>query len=294
MGETRKSDFTGDRYGEWVVTGRAPALNKKRAWHVMHEPTDERKVVLQTALGDLGAIGTPVESPWEPTDAQAATAAAIGGIVAPPSFEKMVHDAYTTVTDNPFDLLFVGSFYVDDPDDLPLDLHDGDVINERPKAGPGDCQHGVQILDCATCEPLLGHQGREALAKYPQKYDPTLSPAGTIAASVLEANALHAMISESDWAADLEPGEATVPPQDDDEPVVRLGEFADENVTEADLDAAVPPQDELRAAVRNVMGKLFDYKQQMESVHAQLTVAHESLAELMDAVDVVMKHAVTR
>lgn len=51
--ETRKSDFTGDYYGQWVVVGRAPAINRKRAWVVQNGDGDT-KVVLQTELAGLG------------------------------------------------------------------------------------------------------------------------------------------------------------------------------------------------------------------------------------------------
>lgn len=279
MAEVRKSEFTGDIFGDWVVTGRAPAQNRKRAWFV--SDGTEQKVVLQVDLPLLGkqTAGEKPESPWD------------GGVSHSPDV-------------NPFDLVFTGSFFVDDPDSPPLDEHDEPTIGSSPlKAGPGDCKHGVQILECPECEPLVGPQGREALTKYPQRY----KGSAEITASVLASNALareaaasvaldkdpeggtyviadaYAEITESDWTSGLE---VQTP--------VLIGEFTPETLTEAQLDAAVPPQDPMRAAIRKLMGQIFDYRNEMQSVHAQLTVAHDNLAAVMDSVDEIMKAAVTR
>lgn len=54
MAPERKSDYTGDRFGDWVVTARAKAAgDKKRRWHVTNTQNDETMVVLQTDLQGL-------------------------------------------------------------------------------------------------------------------------------------------------------------------------------------------------------------------------------------------------
>lgn len=283
MAETRKSDFTGDVYGEWQVSGRAPAQNKKRAWHVVNGTTGETRVVLQTELPELGAVGVPIESPW-----------------------------VVTVTDtdgNPFDIVFSGSFFVDDPENPPLDENDDPTlpsIGSAPlKAGPGECQHGIDIKTCPEHWTMLGERSKEAHEKYPQKF----KGAAEITASVLAGNAAAKQAQGEqtagtvapdtdgvmDWSHHLEPGEARSEPEDVDVPVL-LGEHADEQVTEAQLDdaALALPKDPVRAAVRKAMGDLFDYKNQIEAIHAQLSVAHEHLSGLMDSVDAILKAAVTK
>lgn len=54
MAADRKSEYTGDRFGDWAVIGRAPAQDRKRCWHVTNTVTDEHRVVLQTELSMLG------------------------------------------------------------------------------------------------------------------------------------------------------------------------------------------------------------------------------------------------
>lgn len=274
MAEVRKSEFTGDIFGDWVVTGRAPAQNRKRAWFV--SDGTEQKVVLQVDLPLLGAQ-TAGEKPEDPWAGQVVTAA---NAFFPSNSEVML---------------------ALDCEGHILDEHDEPTIGSAPlKAGPGDCKHGVQILECPECEPLVGHQGREALTKYPQRY----KGSAEITASVLASNAmmreavasvaldndpevgtysLDELIAGSDWTSGLE---VQTP--------VLIGEFTPETLTEAQLDAAVPPQDPMRAAIRKLMGQIFDYRNEMQAVHAQLTVAHDNLAAVMDSVDEVMKLAVTR
>lgn len=281
MAETRKSDFTGDVYGEWQVSGRAPAQNKKRAWHVVNGTTGETRVVLQTELPELGAVGVPIESPWE------------AGLVG------------TQVSDNPFDIVFSGSLYTD-PENPPLDENDEPTLpsigSAALTAGPGECQHGIDIKTCPEHWTMLGERSKEAHEKYPQKF----KGAAEITASVLAANGktvrekfrnatLDTTDGVMDWSHHLEPGEARSEPEDVEAPVL-LGEHADEQVTEAALDEAAQalPKDPVRAAVRKAMGDLFDYKNQIEAIHAQLSVAHEQLSGLMDSVDGILKAAVTK
>lgn len=59
----RKSDYTGDRFGDWVVMSRAKAQEGKRCWSVTNTVTDEQRVVLQTELKDLpkeASVQSPV------------------------------------------------------------------------------------------------------------------------------------------------------------------------------------------------------------------------------------------
>lgn len=284
MAETRKSDFTGDVYGDWQVSGRAPAQSKKRAWHVVNPTTGETRVVLQTDLPELGAIGVPVESPWE---------------------EGPIYTKVEDIDGNPFDIVFVGSFYTD-PDNLPLDEHDEPTEpSARLTAGPGECKHGVQAPECASCGPLLGADGKASHFKYPQQFKGSVE----ITAGVLAANAaahqargeqtagtiavdepcqdceesLDELLADSDWSVGLEI-----------ETPVLLGENVPDTVTEQQLDAAVPPQDELRKAIRVLMGQVHDYRINLAIVAAELQARVEDLAGLMDSVDAVMKQAVQR
>lgn len=257
MAETRKSDFTGDVYGEWAVSGRAPAQNKKRAWHVVNATTGETRVVLQTELPELGAVGVPIESPWVDTP-----------------FVPGIHQA---VSDE--DKAIEAAELWSTPDFEALDEHDEPTMLT---AGPGECVHGIDIKTCPEHWALLGERSKEAHEKYPQKF----KGAAEITASVLAANAA-AKTSDGvmDWSHHLEV-----------ETPVLLGEHASEDVTEAQLDAAALalPKDPVRAAVRKAMGDLFDYKNEIEAIHAQLSVAHEHLAGLMDSVDGILKAAVTK
>lgn len=284
MAETRKSDFTGDVYGEWQVSGRAPAQNKKRAWHVVNGATGETRVVLQTELPELGAVGVPIESPWTE------------GVVALTAVNSFFHEDA-----DPFRPTFVEA----DLDDM-LDEQDEPTLpaigSAALTAGPGECQHGIDIKTCPEHWTMLGERSKEAHEKYPQKF----KGAAEITASVLAGNGktvrekftnatLDTTDGVMDWSHHLEPGEARSEPEDVDVPVL-LGEHADEGVTEAQLDDAAQalPKDPVRAAVRKAMGDLFDYKNQIEAIHAQLSVAHEQLSGLMDSVDGILKAAVTK
>lgn len=54
MGESRKSDYTGDVFGDWVVIGRGDGEgDRKRRWVVKHQETGVEMTVLQTGLTDL-------------------------------------------------------------------------------------------------------------------------------------------------------------------------------------------------------------------------------------------------
>lgn len=54
MAETRKSDFTGEIYGDWTVIGRGESGgDRKRRWVVQHGVTGVEMTVLQTGLSDL-------------------------------------------------------------------------------------------------------------------------------------------------------------------------------------------------------------------------------------------------
>src|SRR4029453_12213765 len=68
MAGTRKSEFSGEVYGDFVVTGRAPAESGKRRWFVRNEVTGEERVVLQTALTDpakeVSLPAPPGENDW--------------------------------------------------------------------------------------------------------------------------------------------------------------------------------------------------------------------------------------
>ncbi len=264
MAETRKSDFTGDVYGDWTVTGRAPAQNKKRAWHVASG--DMTRVVLQTDLPDLA-------------NQQGAGAA----VVQVDAGEGKV-----------FDLVYTGTFFVDDPDSLPLDDFDDPQV---ATAGPGECQDGVPILECEKHSALLGEKGREAHEKYPQTFK---GGSAAIVESVL--NAQGKLVIDGavvkDWTVDLPLAEAleAIEVDEDVPPAVGngLGEFVDEGITEAALDALVPPQDPLRVAIRALMGLVFDQKKAIEALAAQVQVFYEDTNGLMAATDAVLREAVTR
>lgn len=274
MAETRKSDFTGDVYGDWQVSGRAPAQSKKRAWHVVNAVTGETRVVLQTELPELGAVGAPIESPWVITDTDG----------------------------NPFDIVFTGSLYVEDPDNLPLDEHDEPTEpSARLTAGPGECQHGIDIETCPEHWKLLGADGKAQHEKYPQKF----KGSAEITASVLAANAAAKEARQSDaddetYCLDCEEdsdGALVVADWSSSLPIetpVLLGEHAPADVTEEQLDAAVPPQDALRKSIRTLMGQVHDYRINLAITAAELQVRVEELAGLMDSVDAVMKQAVQR
>lgn len=276
------------------MTGRAPAQNRKRAWFV--SDGTEQKVVLQVDLPLLGkqTVGEKPEDPWA---GQVVTAA---NAFFPSNSEVMLSlDCKGHILDEQDEPTESFESIVGDVDIEGAEEFVADWVAPRHaplKAGPGDCKHGVQILECPECEPLVGHQGREALTKYPQRY----KGSAEITASVLASNALAReaaasvaldndpeigtyMIVGDDWTSGLEV----------DTPVL-IGEFTPETLTEAQLDAAVPPQDPMRAAIRKLMGQIFDYRNEMQTVHAQLTVAHDNLAAVMDSVDEVMKLAVTR
>lgn len=54
MAAERKSDFTGDRFGDWYVNARAKGIGDgKRRWHLTNTVTDETKIMLQTELQGL-------------------------------------------------------------------------------------------------------------------------------------------------------------------------------------------------------------------------------------------------
>lgn len=267
MAETRKSDFTGDVYGEWQVSGRAPAQNKKRAWHVVNATTGETRVMLQTELPELGAVGVPIESPWVDTP-----------------FVPGIHQA---VSDE--DKAIEAAELWSAPDFEALDEQDEPTVL---KAGPGECQHGIDIKYCPEHWALLGERSQEAHEKYPQKF----KGAAEITASVLEANGKTVREKFTSATLDTSDGVMDWSHHLEVETPVLLGEHASEDVTEAQLDAAAQalPKDPVRAAVRKAMGDLFDYKNEIEAIHAQLSVAHEHLAGLMDSVDGILKAAVTK
>jgi hypothetical protein len=50
---SRQTNFVGERYGNFVVMSKAPAVNGKRFWNVINTQTDVTRVVAQTALKDL-------------------------------------------------------------------------------------------------------------------------------------------------------------------------------------------------------------------------------------------------
>jgi hypothetical protein len=50
----KKSDYTGDRFGVWFVESRAKPVDSKRMWNCVNTETDEKAVVPQTQLKDLG------------------------------------------------------------------------------------------------------------------------------------------------------------------------------------------------------------------------------------------------
>jgi hypothetical protein len=53
--ESRKSDFTGDVYGDWLVVERAPSQgDRKRRWLTRNVATGEEALTLQCDLGNLG------------------------------------------------------------------------------------------------------------------------------------------------------------------------------------------------------------------------------------------------
>jgi hypothetical protein len=50
----RKTDYVGDRFGDWVVMSKAPAVDGKRFWNVTNSQTDETAIVAQVNLKKLG------------------------------------------------------------------------------------------------------------------------------------------------------------------------------------------------------------------------------------------------
>lgn len=49
----RRTDFLGDRFGDWVVTSKAKAMDGRRMWQVTNSQTDETAVVAQVDLKKL-------------------------------------------------------------------------------------------------------------------------------------------------------------------------------------------------------------------------------------------------
>lgn len=50
----RKTDFSGDVYGEWTVLGRAAAVGGKHHWNCANRTTGEMRTVAQVDLPKLG------------------------------------------------------------------------------------------------------------------------------------------------------------------------------------------------------------------------------------------------
>lgn len=227
MGEVRKSEFTGDRFGDWIVTGRAPAQNRKRAWLVLNEQTDERKTVLQTDLGGLGEATQGLTSPWSPPV-----------------------DIWGLDDENDYE------FHPDEQDEPEKDWeNEGGVVVEKPKSR------------------LIAEAVMRANGKLSPEIEETLTEI------------------EGDWTVGL-------PVSDEVVAVLTatggIGEHASEGVTEADLDALVPPQDELRKAIRVAMGDVFDAKMAIQGLEAQVVVLRDAINASMASLDEVLKQAVTR
>lgn len=278
MSEVRKSEFTGDRYGDWVVNGRAPAQNRKRAWHVENNETGEFRVVLQVDLPLLGSqsAGEKPESPWV--------------LTAPNVFFE---GNPFNVANDPEDMQFLFNLICDSDFTIP------DEQDVRLTAGPSECKHGIHILGCLQCEPQLGDDARKRHAEELELHGlPAYKPLSRqIADAVIASNEAARTEAFIDWSADLDPGEAQIEPEVpvEIEAILGngLGEFVDEAVSEADLDALVPPQSQLRASIRVLMGFLSDNRRDIKTLHAQIDVLDEASLVLMAAVDDVLKHAVT-
>jgi hypothetical protein len=262
MGE-RKSDYTGERYGDWAVTGRAKALGGKRYWVLTNTVDDTVMAALQTDL----AKGVAVAAPEHPLNqANGVAQAEVKASGAKGDFVRVVT---------------IGEF--EGPECTELD-GDEDVPEPDPFAGipSGSLLPEQTILtdaDPIVVPPLpADHEMRQPVSYTPKGKN---AESAQIAATVIEGN----RIAEG-WAAAL--------PVDTDMVLVEqepaepgIGHRAEETVSEAELDERAPAADPVKLAIRAIMGEVAEIRTDIATLGARSDY-------LMSLVDEALKAAITR
>lgn len=261
----RKTDYTNDVFGDWVVGTRVEKREEwmakgVRYWNVSNSVTLEERVVEQTKLKDL-----PKEKSVEPV----ALATWASGLP--------VADAVDYQT----------------PDDE--DYH----VGEAPPVEPNSVESVRTILgkfDGKFYEPR-GDQAESAMIARK-----LIEQSRPVADAFLMAEAVASVALDNDpecstytmpethWAAWAE----EVPTVVIDEKCDGIGEAAESTVSEAELDERVPPQDPMRASVRLLMGQIAGLQDELMAIDQLRTEAALRAEGMMELADQLLKALITK
>lgn len=285
MAATRKSDFTGDKFGDWEVVERAEADNGKRRWLVKNG--DETMVVLQTELKDLvkrNDRGQRIHTDADPVYA------------SDPTRNKLPADDDDDDDD--------GS--AEDPVEIPKFDDEADaLLVDAARAAYVPKGENAESAVIARAALGIGPDGLRPEEKEWARNLPVEEPAWVpddtdVRLAELDPVKLAIEARQRRETKVLAEIELTA---DEIVKVTGIGENTPETVSEAGLDAAAAaiPQDPMRKAIRDVMGSTVDVRHAMaraEAAHVlmsqeltELQLAYERMVELIDQA---MKVAVTR
>lgn len=273
---TRKSDFTGDAYGDWVVVDRAAADGGKRRWNVTNTVTGDKRTVLQTELPELAT--KYAEAFTEPVAGQHVNSTA--GLLYLPELHPFAEpneepNAYLKVTPEP--------------------------------VGHGRCKHDLAVTTCFACGPKMGD------AKGVNSWDIV---ANVLAANAMqsEAEASVALDNDSEVRTMHMPeivhselpapgGNAFAEAGGDTGGYTELvsGECpsgpACPSGRHGDLGDAVPydeeevqaQQDPLRKALRTLLSSIQEFSESLATISALVSVASENTNALLGLADDVLE-----
>lgn len=201
MGETRKSDFVGDVYGEWTVVRKGePIGDRKRRWVVSNGQTEME--VLQTDLADLKLAKT-LKDKAEATDAARLTLPEAEAdlynrldaqIAEANPFAVKLTDPDLIGWEHPFDLT------LPDEDGHCVDCEDGNHPDLVPGINVVDNGDGTVAIDVADYADLLV----EIAAKISDLVSLLADSLGNLASTLREDASGDAQIVEPGSAADFE------------------------------------------------------------------------------------------
>lgn len=287
MAGTRKSEYSGDCYGDFVVTGRAPAENGKRRWFVRNEVTGEEKIVLQTALVDLASsqpadwsAGLPVDhepgtypgvtmetldeivfKTYEPQGPDSEAARIVAKVLAAKALDlnpDEMFDDWTTGLELLDDVLF----YNTDPDLM-------DYISVE--LAQHEYDHGIDPVDWTIEDRATGTVRVDLTTPFKLVQ---VSPHDLPDTPGIETLILEAEVVEENVVTKFD----------------GIGESAEDGVSEIDLDNRVPIPDPMRAAIRKILGEIHSAREEFNEQVTMLTIRLEGL---MDLADEALKIAIT-
>ena len=293
MGEKRKSEFSGEVYGDWIVTGRAPALEGKRRWFCQNQVNGEERVVLQTALNDLKQETTPPVASNQLDDSWANDLPVEDGFVDSEPEGQEVSEPVTIAT--------LDAALGITPTYTPKGAMAESAVIARRAMGQGI------VLPADTPTPkeravLLGiAAGPDWADDLPFEEDYEYGSLEHLDA-VLEYNSQPEKQDEAFYHL-LDHGQLDLNPVDDTVAAVKeagvsfekaavymfggVGMAAEDGITEADLDDRVGEPDPLRKLVRSLMGEVQGLREALmlaEEQVAQMRVVADNTMILLDEV----------